>query len=633
MGSIWAIQAFWLLLALPGFALLWRYDRASLRGGVLAGLARSYLASFMWLTPISVLGHIWHWPLWTLSAWYLLGLGLGLLSLACDSSWLRRPRLPGTAAALGGALLLLDLVLGARAGTHAGGDAGYHIARVRVLLELGLNSWDPLIADLRIDSVYHTNLYHALLACSAQLTRSDPGWAWLEAWPFAKLLTAAGSYQLALVVFGRRWLAWLAATSTLAWYVAYSVLPFPNTLAPAALLPMGFAAGIEALVGKPSYRPAGWLAASALALAQFHNLNAAFLAIVVGPCLLAGCLRRWLTRRPGTRQLWLATLAVGASLPWLIVPALPHVHALLSRVSAAPATAALSGSNESAASAADGASTLKKTHKADRLTHLDNGLYVMLPYELLGPSDRNVLGVCALLFAGLFARRREIWLLGAFVAVACAWLVVPTLCTLLLRALGAAWAVIRIATIFPIALCTLIPAALWVSFTRLHQLRAFRVGSELAGIALAVFYGERTGNHPSYEYWKAATNLQSRNTALAIQERSAFFAASIPSGATVLANPRWDYNLPMHHRAHTLALSEGRGWHGVDDMAERRADTEEFFRRATSGERRLEILRKYAVHHIYTSRRSALNIAFSVGPEHILQHRVSEQGTIMEVAF
>ncbi|HEX4353415.1 MAG TPA: hypothetical protein VHZ95_10880, partial [Polyangiales bacterium] len=191
MGSIWAIQAFWLALALPGFALLWRFDRASLHGGVLDGFARSYLISFVLLTPFSVLGHLCEWPLWTLSGAYLVAVALALVSLADDPSWLARPRWPGIAAAVGGGLLLIDLCFGMRAGTHSGGDAGYHIARIRLISELGLNSWDPLIADRRIDAVYHTNLYHALIAASAQLTRSDPAWAWLEVWPFAKLLTIA----------------------------------------------------------------------------------------------------------------------------------------------------------------------------------------------------------------------------------------------------------------------------------------------------------------------------------------------------------------------------------------------------------------------------------------------------------
>jgi hypothetical protein len=425
--------------------------------------------------------------------------------------------------------------------------------------------------------------------------------------------------------------------STLFWYAEYSVLPFPNTLAPAALLPMGFAAAIEALREKPSYRPAVWLAASALALAQFHNLNAAFLAIVVAPGLFAMCLLRLLTRRPGARQLLLATLAVGASLPWLLVPALPHLKAVFGAASSEPVAvaAAASGNDESVASMAT--NLVKKPYKAQRLTPLADGQYVMLPNELLGPSNRNVLGVCALLLAALAGRRREIWWLGAFIATTCAWLLVPALCTLLLRVLGAAWAVVRIASVFPIALCTFIPAAAWLGFDRFRRVRAYRLGGEFAAIALAVTYGVQTGQHQrpwtEREYLNAAANFQSRSSAIAIRERSAYFASSIPVGATVMAHTRWDYNLPMHHRAHLLALGQGRGWHGVANMEERRAEVDEFFKLDTSGERRLEILRKYDIHYVYTSRRLLTNMMFSLGTEHIAHERASQQGAILTIAY
>ncbi|HEY2733178.1 MAG TPA: hypothetical protein VGI70_04300, partial [Polyangiales bacterium] len=583
------------------------------------------------------------WPLWTLSSAYLIAIAIALFSLADDPSWLKRPRWPGIAAAVGGGLLLIDLVFGARAGTHAGGDAGYHIARVRLISEIGLNSWDPLIADRRIDSVYHTNLYHALIAMSAQLTRSDPAWAWLEVWPFAKLLTVAGSYQLALAVFGRRWLAWLGATTSLICYATYSVLPFPNTLAPAALLPMGLAAGVEAISGEHSLRPAFWLGASALALAQVHDLNAAFLAIVIAPCLLVAICVRAITGQPGKRRLLAALIAVGASFPWLIVPALPHLHAIVAgagstRDSPAAVSGEMSPTRSSTPAAISGdLRELKKNHKADRLTRLDNGLYVMPIGQLLGPFDRNPLGLIALAFALLFWRRSEVRAFAALLALTGAWLTVPILCTFLLRSFGAAWAVVRLTSIFPIALSVLIPAAAFVRFDRLRRRDSFRRFTEFGAIAIAILYAQRIGRHPApwseRDYWLAVTNDQVRETERAIRERVYFFTSVVPSGATVLANTRWDYNLPMHMRAHTLALADGRGWHGVANMIERRRETEEFFDKATSGERRFEILRKYGIHYIYMSRRSAFSTALSLGLERASVARATRQGALLRVRY
>ncbi|HEX4353119.1 MAG TPA: hypothetical protein VHZ95_09400, partial [Polyangiales bacterium] len=416
------------------------------------------------------------------------------------------------------------------------------------------------------------------------------------------------------------------------------------TLAPAALLPMGLAAGVAAISGERSLRPAFWLGASALALAQVHDLNAAFLAIVIAPCLgIAICVRA-ITGRAGKRQLLAGALAVGASIPWLIVPALPHLHAIANGTTSTPRDGAAAVSGEAPTATSESTRTItssepreKKSHKADRLVRLDNGLYVMPLSQLVGSFDRNPLGLCALLFALLFGRRREVGAFAALLALTTAWLTVPLLCTFLLRAFGAAWAVVRLTGIFPIALCTLIPAAGFARFDRLRRRRSFRALTEFGAIAIAILYAQRVGRHPppwsDHDYWLAIQTDQVRGTERAIRERTAFFTSVIPAGSTVLANTRWDYNLPMHMRAHTLALTDGRGWHGVANMIERRQETEQFFKKTTSGERRFEILRKYGIHYIYMSRRSSFATAMSLGLERASIERASRQGAILHVRY
>ena len=49
--------AFWLILGLPGYALLRRYAPRSFEGGGPSVLSLSYLASFALLTPISLAGY------------------------------------------------------------------------------------------------------------------------------------------------------------------------------------------------------------------------------------------------------------------------------------------------------------------------------------------------------------------------------------------------------------------------------------------------------------------------------------------------------------------------------------------------------------------------------------------------
>src|SRR5689334_20973364 len=61
------IAAFWLVLVLPGYVLLRRLRCRWLAYGLPSTLTLSYLASFALLSPISIAGYAFHWPLWVLS--------------------------------------------------------------------------------------------------------------------------------------------------------------------------------------------------------------------------------------------------------------------------------------------------------------------------------------------------------------------------------------------------------------------------------------------------------------------------------------------------------------------------------------------------------------------------------------
>jgi hypothetical protein len=47
----------------------------------------------------------------------------------------------------------------------------------------------------------------------------------------------------------------------------------------------------------------------------------------------------------------------------------------------------------------------------------------------------------------------------------------------------------------------------------------------------------------------------------------------------------------------------------------------------------LEILRKYDIHYVYTSRRLLTNMMLSLGTEHIAHERASQQGAILTIAY
>ena len=632
-----SLLLFWLALALPGFALLWQLDREALRGGFLFGLGRSYLASFMLLTPSSVLGYTLQLPLWTLSGTYLVCLGVAGAALLRDRSWVHTLRRPSALAAVGGIWLCFDMWLGLRAGTHVQGDAGYHIARVRLLVDAGLCNWDPLVAAPTFDPIYHTNLYHALIASSAQLTGQDAGTAWIATWPFAKLLTAAGAYQLARVVIGERWHGWLSAITTSVFLSSYSVVPFPNTLAPVAILPMALAAGVSALCTPRSLRPACWVAAGSVTLAELHALNALFLGLVLVPSLVLLWLVYLVRRRPGKRYLAAAILACGASLPWLIVPALPRLspwlsqaQLLSSRASAQPAAA------EPAAPEAKPQENKEaepgKAYKAERFRRLPNGQSMFEPTQLFGQHDRNLLGLLLLAATLALAPHAELWAFCALLAVTCLWLLVPALCSLLLAVTGPPWAAARLAQIVALAFTTLVPAAPCSLLDRLPLRSWGRQCAWLFAGALAAWVGFGQGvNHADWTRAQLVANardFKAEQNKLAIEARVRLLAGHIPRGENVMAHTRWDYGLPMHCRCFAVALGPGRGWHGMPYMPERRNDVDEFFSDKTSGPRRLELMQRYATQHVYTSLRLARMIMKSL-PEHAQILASTNQGTVL----
>ena len=190
-----AMLAWWAVLWLPGHAIARRVSRNDQGGGALAHVALGYLYSFALLTPVSVVGYALGWPIAVLTAAVVLATLAGAVDLARTRFW-QRPRSWSwlDVAWLAALVVIVDLAFGAYAGGHTAGDARLHVARVRVLLDHGFNNWDPYFADHPFSRVYHTNLYHALIAAGAQLT----GALAIEAWVWTLPLSASISRRSSL---------------------------------------------------------------------------------------------------------------------------------------------------------------------------------------------------------------------------------------------------------------------------------------------------------------------------------------------------------------------------------------------------------------------------------------------------
>jgi hypothetical protein len=255
-------------------------------------------------------------------------------------------------------------------------------------------------------------------------------------------------------------------------------------------------------------------------------------------------------------------------------------------------------------------------YKAERFRKLENGLSVYEPSQLRGAHDINLFGLAALLITLALRPRAQFAALIAFIAMACAWLLVPQLCSLLLFITGAPWAALRINQVLPVMFYALVPAAPMFWVVRFYALRA-PLQLVFALVAAAIGGAQIGHGEPwtAERVWQHALQFEARTQSQSVEAKQALLCANIPAGQVVMAHPRWDYGLPMICRNFAVALAPGRGWHGLPYMLERRADVDEFFRDTTNGQRRLELMRKYETHYVYTSQRLARRIVSSLPKE------------------
>lgn len=607
---MWVILAFWIFLAVPGFACLCRFDRASLEGGWLAVIVRSYVASVVLLTPISVLGYVFHWSVAALSLAYLALVVAGVALIIRDrtrAAWLGYAEL-SLIAVLGACFLLFDAWVGARVGSHVQGDAAYHIARVRMLLDNHLGSWDPLLPGLQFEAVYHTNIYHALIAASAHLGGVDPGVAWVWVWPFAKLMLAATSYELALSVFGTQRLAWIAAIGASIWFLTQSVLSLPNTLAPFVCLPFAVARIVVAVSGKPSFRNALWVGAAGLVVAQVHMLYATFLLLLATPvvvCRLGYAVAR---RERGRAELLAAVLCLATPVPWLVVPALPRLESVMVSTAHAQADQPSAVANPRAV----------KQRKADLFVDAGEGRVTLDVRDFIAVTSPVAYMLAGLALFAVVTRRRAPWVIIALSVVLGVYLFVPAICTALIQLLAGSWVVVRMTSVLDILCTALLPASVIGIVGQMIALASrssvppwFRVSTaallELAGCAGAFAYAyafaPRAEPWSPERTWEAARTNQAQTNADRIAARAQFFATVFRKREEILVPLMLDYDLPMHCNCSPFAFREGRGNRNIVDVYPRRIAAERFFVRETTAEERLETARRFHIKYVYSSAR------------------------------
>ncbi len=578
---------FWLLLAVPGFAALRRLDRTLLDAGPLAVFGLSFLATCVLLSPVSIVCYIMSWPLWVFTSTCVVLVAAGAVDLLLRKCGRELLRLLTGTVCIAGALLLADLVCSARAGAILYGDALVHLARIRQLLDHGFSNVDPFLGGSHFWHYYHTNLFHALFAACAAITPTDYLGAWHASLPLAKLLIAGGISYLAWCVFERQWVAWVAAVFFLFSQAPVTFLIYPNKLAPYWIIPTLIGFTVSACRGPCRWQAPVMIAGAMLVLGQWHGLYVLYAGLLLGPLLVTAAVARLVRRRPGR---WCHAACVAALLVGLPFP-------LVSRIG-----------------------TAVHQRVSRKLLHPDTRFQPVGPWVMKAPwrgfgsyhGIRYALLGSGLLAMALARRRREALCLAMPLVVGAAVFFVPPLCTLLLRAVGAPWILLRLSFIFPVLFVVVVPATIALFLANWIRSRWWRGLATVVFAGAGVIYAEpkllfgvssdqRSRLHDWHSYLEktAQPRAERRKQLGECRARHAFLSAHIEPGTTILVNRVFSLRLVALCDCHVVAPLQGTGY--VPDIERRKADVRKMLAADTPWAVRRRLLARYDIRYVLAS--------------------------------
>jgi hypothetical protein len=413
---------FWLMLLLPGYVVIRLAARDDLRSGLLGMIGLSYLGSFAILAPVSIAGYVLRLPLATLSATAVVTSAAAAAYITYRRWWGEIGRLLLAALSIELLIVGIDLLAGARIGSHLGGDAFVHVGRIRFLLDNGFSNCDPCYNFDVPFPFYHTNLFHAVLASCAQLTGSDAVTVWIVSLVWAKLVVAAGCYYVGWCVFGRSWPGWVVALLGIGQRAPVTFVVYPNNIAMYWLVAMMLGFAVQAGQGRRGWPAALKLAAGSFVLGQIHGLYAVFAGLVTAPALCLLLLLGLVRDRAGALALLACLVALWAGAPFVI------------------ASKVLTQADVSRTRVANDDSLPPLGLKAERFYQRADGSVVVKD----GLTWQVWLALGAAVVALATRRRRETLIIASAMAVVLVVFYVPPICTALVRALGQGWILLRL---------------------------------------------------------------------------------------------------------------------------------------------------------------------------------------------
>jgi hypothetical protein len=571
---------FWLLLPLPGYALVRRFSKDDLESGLMGTVAISYLYTLGVLSPVAIVCYVLRLPVGVLSGYLVLLFVAGLIDVARQRAWRDVGRVIVAALGVELVVVLMDMVLGARAGTFLAGDAFVHLSRIRHLLDHGMNNDDPFVAARHFFPVYHTNLLHALYAVCAQVTQCDLLDVWFDSLPMGKLLIAAGSYYMAWCVFRRNWAAWVAVMFVVGVRGPFQYVVYPNQLSPYFLTPMLIGILVSAVRGPCAWRHVVQVGVASLVIGQFHGLYVLFSLMAIGPVVGVVVVVQMIRRRPGALRLLACAAAMWVGFPFILVSKWQTPQ-----INRAPVTETATISN-SGYFVRVGAHDVQR-NPANLVHTLGGGV---------GNTLAWFVGIgCAL----TCKRRKEAGFLIGIITTCLLILFVPQACSFFLRRLGEEWVMQRFDFIIGVCQIALVPGAIAAMIERVPM----HVSGRMVLSGVTVLAGAVSAGHEKPDDWKTMWQMASAPEAVrkeylrTIKKIQALLKDHIPKGETILTDSSNGIGL-VAISGNPIVVSE-RASNGVPDQYQRKADLAVMLSPRTPWEQRIPLFKKYNTRYFY----------------------------------
>ncbi len=446
---------FWAALLIPGFALTMRWAPGLTKGGLMSTIAVSFLATLAILMPVGIIGFLTRTPLIIISGFLVLSVIWGTFDIFRSGAWREWKNQASSLLRLEALVVAFGFSIQARIGSFMGADALIHLARVRQIIDHGLTNADPFIKGDFFYPIYHTNIYHVLLASCAQLTQVHYLDVWYGALPVMFLLIGSAIYFMTYQIFANRWAAWTATLFFLADQGHVNFLVYPNKVSPFFLLPLLVGLSVRALSKKPTYKDAVPIGAASLALGMFHGMYAFFGAILVGPAFLVLGIRSLIRKEGIYKKYALCMFALILSLPWPMISKSVQEATRIDTIRTRIARDRDPNAVQLATAKTDKKKKVTSNVGSNAFFHtLPFGMIMKKPFRGFGGGS-GILGIKGFRYQylflgfllGFFSKRRKQFLIAASISgVTLLYLIFPPTCTLLFRIMEAKWMLQRLET-------------------------------------------------------------------------------------------------------------------------------------------------------------------------------------------